>query len=165
MLLGRKMIGECGSGLSSLFGTTFPVLLQEPTGTPSWLGPVLAAAVGALAAILAAILSFVAMAKASRVSVLNNARLLLDKHESLTREALSDLLALTYQARTSDADAAIVKIIARLKLLIAPREQTSQELSDHLDKIFTKPDISEWRKQLLILSWRELERLSKHEGE
>jgi hypothetical protein len=152
------MIGECDVGLGGIVQSIYPVILQQQNpGTTSGLGPVLAAGVGALAAIIAAILSFVAMTKASKVAVLNNATLLNDQHERFKREALSDLLALTYQPRTSDGDAAIVKAIARLQLLISPRDRAGRELLKHLDAISAKPDMFDWRQQLLRLARNELD--------
>ncbi|WP_238738195.1 hypothetical protein [Rhodopseudomonas infernalis] len=135
-----------------------PILIQAASAAPTWWGPFLGGAVGALAAALAAILSFRAMSKATNASLLTNSLLLLEKKESLKREAFSELLAITYNQKTPATVSDAHRTIARLKLLIDPKNKSSSDLLDHLDSIFVRPDFTDWRARLIELAFTELER-------
>jgi hypothetical protein len=144
------MVGAFFATFFGVLDTACAIQVQKSTSGPEWLGPVIAAAVGALAAISAALL-------ATRASLRTSAHLLLEKHETLKRDTICELLALTGQPQTPDNVAKITATISRLKLLITPKRRVSKELLTHLESVFAKPDNSVWREQLLALARQELE--------
>jgi hypothetical protein len=135
--------------LSTLVLDSPPIVLQSPALQYTWLGPVVGAAVGAVAGLAGSILAAI-------ITLKTNARMRLEQHDTVKREALSELLALTYQLGTGDIDGKINAQLSRLKLLVRPKSQSSMDLLSHLDNLYASPSISEWRKRFVSLSLEEL---------
>lgn len=143
------MIESYVGDLYALFLTSCPTVSQ-PRAPAEWIGPVVGAGVGALAVIVAGIIT-------AMVTIKNSTLLRIEKHEASKREALSHLLALTYQIGVNETDKEINSVISHLKLLVSPKRQTSKILLDHLENIYLKPDMSEWRNRFVDLSLKELQ--------